>query len=97
MPIYEYVCRECGKELERLQKLSDKPLTECPECGQSTLKRKISAAGFRLSGTGWYETDFKSKGQHNLAGDKGAQSGSGGAGNTDNSKQSTDSAGADSA
>src|SRR5699024_6966701 len=69
VPIYEYVCRECGNELERLQKLSDAPLTDCPECGQSALKRKVSAAGFRLAGGGWYETDFKSDGRRNIAGD----------------------------
>lgn len=98
MPIYEYVCRECGKELERLQKLSDEPLTECPECGQSALKRKVSAAGFRLSGAGWYETDFKTKGQHNLAGNNNAQGDSGAAASdTSSGKQSTGGAGADSA
>lgn len=79
MPIYEYVCRECGKELERLQRLADEPLTQCPDCGESGLKRKISAAGFRLSGTGWYETDFKSSGQHNLAGGHDAQAAQNGA------------------
>ena len=70
MPIYEYVCRDCGHELERLQRLSDDPLTECPDCGEAALKRKVSAAGFRLAGGGWYETDFKSEGQRNLSGDK---------------------------
>lgn len=70
MPIYEYVCRKCGNELEKLQKLSDGPLTECPECGEPTLKRKVSAAGFRLAGGGWYETDFKSDGRRNIAGKK---------------------------
>lgn len=69
MPIYEYVCRECGHELEKLQKLSDPPLTDCPACGEKELKRKISPAGFRLAGGGWYETDFKSEGKRNLAGD----------------------------
>ena len=70
MPIYEYVCRSCGKELEKLQKMSDAPLTDCPECGAPKLKRKVSAAGFRLAGSGWYETDFKSDHRHNIAGDK---------------------------
>ncbi len=69
MPIYEYVCRSCGEELEQLQRMSDDALTDCPACGESALKRKISAAGFRLSGGGWYETDFKSDGKRNLAGD----------------------------
>lgn len=67
MPIYEYVCRSCGEEVERLQRISDEPLTECPACHAPELKRKISAAGFRLAGGGWYETDFKSDGKRNLA------------------------------
>jgi putative FmdB family regulatory protein len=76
MPIYEYVCTDCGEPVERLQKLSDPPLTDCPACGQSKLKRKVSAASFRLSGTGWYETDFKSGERRNVTG----------SGNGDNSK-----------
>jgi len=66
MPIYEYVCTECEHVHEALQKLSDAPLIDCPACGESTLKKKVSAAGFRLSGSGWYETDFKSDKQKNL-------------------------------
>ena len=66
MPIYEYVCTDCEHAHEALQKLSDAPLIDCPACGESTLKKKISAAGFRLSGSGWYETDFKSDKQKNL-------------------------------
>jgi len=69
VPIYEYQCESCGHALEALQKLSDAPLTECPACAKSTLKKHISAAGFRLSGGGWYETDFKSGKKKNLAGD----------------------------
>ena len=59
MPIYEYRCEHCGHELEKMQKLADAPLTDCPACGQPTLKKLISAVGFRLKGSGWYETDFK--------------------------------------
>jgi putative FmdB family regulatory protein len=59
MPIYEYRCESCGHELEALQKMNDPLLTECPECKQETLKKALSAAGFRLKGSGWYETDFK--------------------------------------
>lgn len=70
MPIYEYVCKSCGHELEALQKMSDAPLTDCPECSQPDLTKKVSAAGFRLSGGGWYETDFKSGEKKNIAGDK---------------------------
>ena len=67
MPIYEYACVECGHELEALQKMSDAPLTECPACQQESLQKIVSAPGFRLSGSGWYETDFKSKNRKNLA------------------------------
>lgn len=59
MPIYEYCCDACGHELEALQKMSDAPLSECPACHKSELNKLISAAGFRLKGGGWYETDFK--------------------------------------
>jgi putative FmdB family regulatory protein len=60
MPIYEYQCEKCAHHLEALQKISDKPLRECPECGRHSLKRLMSAPLFRLAGSGWYETDFKS-------------------------------------
>jgi putative FmdB family regulatory protein len=61
MPVYEYECQACGKYLEALQKISEPPLTDCPECGKPELKKLMSAAGFRLKGGGWYETDFKNK------------------------------------
>ena len=60
MPIYEYQCQSCGHKMEAIQKFSDEPLTDCPACEQPELKKLISAAGFRLKGSGWYETDFKS-------------------------------------
>jgi putative FmdB family regulatory protein len=68
MPIYEYECQKCGHTLEALQKFSEKPLRECPECGRHQLKRLVSAPLFRLAGSGWYETDFKSEkeGKRNL-------------------------------
>ncbi|NIP72878.1 MAG: zinc ribbon domain-containing protein [Gammaproteobacteria bacterium] len=67
MPIYEYQCTDCGHALEKIQKLSDAPLTDCPKCGRSSLKKLISAAGFRLKGGGWYETDFKKSNKKNIA------------------------------
>lgn len=70
MPIYEYQCTECGELHEALQKLSDALLTNCPACGKEALRKKVSAAAFRLKGSGWYETDFKSGNQKNLAGDR---------------------------
>lgn len=59
MPIYEYQCKSCNHTLEALQKISEEPLKDCPECGQPELAKQVSAAGFRLKGGGWYETDFK--------------------------------------
>jgi putative FmdB family regulatory protein len=59
MPFYEYQCKNCGHELEAMQKVSDSPLKKCPHCGKSQLQRLMSAPVFRLKGGGWYETDFK--------------------------------------
>ena len=69
MPIYEYQCKACGHRLEKLQKISAAHLTDCPACEAPELTRMVSAAGFRLAGGGWYETDFKSGGKKNIAGD----------------------------
>lgn len=66
MPIYEYACKACDARLEKLQKISDAPLVDCPECGKPELVKQISAAGFRLKGGGWYETDFKTGNKKNL-------------------------------
>jgi putative FmdB family regulatory protein len=68
MPFYEYQCTACQHELEALQKMSDAPLSLCPACNNNSLIKKISAPGFRLSGSGWYETDYKSGTKKNLAG-----------------------------
>src|SRR6267142_2438815 len=59
MPFYEYQCKNCGHDLEAMQKISDAPLKKCPHCGKSQLQRLMSAPVFRLKGGGWYETDFK--------------------------------------
>jgi putative FmdB family regulatory protein len=59
MPIYEYRCEACGHTFDQLQKLADAPLSDCPECHAASLRRLISAPAFRLKGSGWYETDFK--------------------------------------
>ena len=70
MPFYEYECPSCRYYLEVLQKISDRPLRKCPSCGKAGFKRLMSAPVFRLKGSGWYETDFKSDkdSQRNLAG-----------------------------
>lgn len=59
MPIYDYRCTSCGHQKEVLRKISDEPLTDCPECKQPTFAKALSAAGFQLKGSGWYATDFK--------------------------------------
>ncbi len=63
MPIYEYECGSCGHRLEAIQKMSEPALKDCPACGQSALRKLISAAGFQLKGSGWYVTDFKGGGR----------------------------------
>ena len=70
MPFYEYECTDCKFYVEALQKISDKPLKQCPSCKKQTLKKLVSAPVFRLKGGGWYETDFKSdkEEKRNIAG-----------------------------
>jgi|TARA_B100000315_G_C14575167_1_gene587541 putative FmdB family regulatory protein len=94
MPIYEYRCEKCDHELETIQKVSESPLTTCPECGDQTLKKRISAAGFRLKGGGWYETDFKSGKKKNVAGSEGSSGSS--SDDNDSSSSSSDSSSGDS-
>ncbi|MBU6210719.1 MAG: zinc ribbon domain-containing protein [Gammaproteobacteria bacterium] len=85
MPFYEYQCSACGEQTEVMQKISDKPLRKCPECGKNSLVKLISAPVFRLKGSGWYETDFKSDNdkKRNLAGDPSA-------GDTSSTEKSTE-------
>lgn len=63
MPIYQYQCTDCDHQLEALQKISDPKLTDCPACSEPALKKQLTAAAFKLKGTGWYETDFKNSGK----------------------------------
>ena len=67
MPIYAYKCSACGHAKDVLQKISDAPLSVCPECGQSTFSKQVTAAGFQLKGSGWYATDFKNSGGKSAA------------------------------
>jgi len=71
MPIYAFECAACGHSFDRLQKMSDADPVECPVCGESQVRRQLTAPQFRLAGGGWYETDFKKDGdkKRNLAGD----------------------------
>ena len=97
MPIYEYQCRECGHRLEKLQKMNDAPLTQCPACGAESLTKLVSAAAFRLKGGGWYETDFKKDGRRNLAGDGGSEKSSDGGSSDAGGQKDKDSGKKDSA
>lgn len=83
MPLYEYRCAACDVVSEINHRMSDSAPTDCPICGASQLAKQISAAGFRLKGAGWYETDFKSDGKKNLAGDSGAEAKPAGEGKSD--------------
>ena len=62
MPIYAFQCAECGHSFDRLQKMSDPDPETCPACGAHQVKRQVTAPSFRLAGSGWYETDFKTDG-----------------------------------
>ncbi|MER1966729.1 zinc ribbon domain-containing protein [Castellaniella sp. GW247-6E4] len=68
MPIYAYRCSACGHEQDVLRKISDPLLRTCPECGRDTYEKQVTAAGFRLKGTGWYETDFRGGSKPGAAG-----------------------------
>ena len=95
MPIYEYECNACRHDFESIQKISDAPLVDCPQCGEPELRKKISAVAFRLKGSGWYETDFKSGAKKNLHGEQAKSERSGNA--TDATKgesKSSDASGA---
>lgn len=74
MPIYEYQCETCHHAFDVLQRMSDDPISLCPECEKETVVRLVSAAGFQLKGTGWYETDFKNKPTEKKANNKEASS-----------------------
>ncbi|WP_218813456.1 FmdB family zinc ribbon protein [Rickettsiella endosymbiont of Dermanyssus gallinae] len=65
MPIYEYQCTACGHHFDTIQSFKDEALTNCPVCGEETLKKLISAPAFHLKGTGWYVTDFKNQAKPN--------------------------------
>lgn len=69
MPIYGYACKSCEHTFDALQKMSDPKLVDCPDCGEPSLRKMLSAPKFRLKGKGWYETDFKTGDKRNIAGE----------------------------
>ena len=92
MPIYAYRCEACGFAKDVLQKMSDEPLTVCPECQQASFKKQVTAAGFQLKGNGWYVTDFRGGSSGTSGSSSGATSAS-----ASNDTSSTDSASGSSA
>ena len=82
MPIYEYKCSACSHELEAIQKFADAPLVTCPVCGKDALTKLVSAAGFQLKGSGWYQTDFRSSGAKPAAKPEAAKADAGAADST---------------
>ena len=74
MPIYDYKCSECEHQIELIQKISDDPKTVCPKCNKKSLKKLISAPSFRLKGSGWYETDFKTGKKKNISSNESSKS-----------------------
>ncbi len=60
MPIYEYHCNQCDRDMEILQDITDDPRSECPKCQSTDFHKKVSVSSFRLTGSGWYKTDFQS-------------------------------------
>lgn len=90
MPIYPYVCTACGHEFDELQKISEAPLTDCPACGEATLRKRLTAPSFKLKGTGWYETDFKDSGKKKATGGDGKDDTSGGKSDQDKGTKTAD-------
>lgn len=74
MPTYEYECPDCEHRFEAFQKISADPITDCPECGGSNVRRLISASAFHLKGSGWYKTDYSSSNSNGGTGEKSASS-----------------------
>ena len=90
MPTYEYACTACGHRLEAVQKFTDDPLTECPECG-AALRKVYGAVGIVLKGSGFYKTDSRAAAGSNGSGKKGAdtQSGDSSGGDSTSKKESS--------
>ena len=90
MPTYEYACTACGHRLEAVQKFTDDPLTECPECG-AALRKVYGAVGIVLKGSGFYKTDSRAASGSNGSGEKSADthSGDSSAGDSSSKKESS--------
>jgi putative FmdB family regulatory protein len=102
LPTYEYACNACGHRLDAVQKFTDDPLTECPECG-GALRKVYGAVGIVLKGSGFYKTDSRAAAGSNGSSKKSAESQSGDSSSGDSSskkessgdKSSSDKSGSD--
>lgn len=92
MPIYEFECVPQGHIFDRLQKMDDPDPANCDVCGEGPVRRRVTAPAFRLAGTGWYETDFKSdkEKRRNLAGESSSASASSSSGASESSSGTSD-------
>jgi len=89
MPLHEYQCTRCGHRFERLQKLSDPPITECPTCG-GPLEKLVSSPAFHFKGSGFYATDYAKKPEGSDASTKDPGASTKDAGKPDGAQASTD-------
>jgi putative FmdB family regulatory protein len=86
LPTYEYACTACGHRLDAVQKFTDDPLTECPECG-AALRKVYGAVGIVLKGSGFYKTDSRAAAGSNGSGKKSGESQSGDSSSGDSSSK----------
>ena len=88
MPIYEYHCKKCG-DFEIMQRITDTPLSRCPEC-RGKVTKLMSSTAFQLKGTGWYVTDYASKGKDGGSSEKKDSSSSSEASSSSNATSSSE-------
>jgi putative FmdB family regulatory protein len=93
MPTYEYKCPKCETVFDVFQKMTDKHAAKCPKCKAKAERQLSGGHGIHFKGTGFYETDYKRKGEKRPAADGGAGSG-GSASSSTPSKPSGGSSGA---
>ena len=96
MPLYEYRCKNCHHQFERIQKFSDDPVRICPECGQQAVEQLLSAPAVQFKGSGWYVTDYARKGAPGASSESGAGKGNGSSSTSSSASDSKPSASADS-
>jgi putative FmdB family regulatory protein len=106
MPLYEYACDACGQRFELIRKFSESELDACTLCGKGPVRRLMSSPAIQFKGTGWYVTDYASKGKSSTEAATPSKSEtknetkkteSGSSGSTDSAPSKSDSAGSSNA